>query len=375
MAARVDYSYLAAKTNRELFIMPTTATASPAGAHIVLVTDAWLPQTNGVVRTLGITVDELQQLGHTVTPITPQDFNTIPCPTYPEIRLAVLPGRKLAKQLSNLTFDHIHIATEGPIGMAARRWCLKNGVPFSTAFHTRFPEYISTRTGIPARWGYIMMRRFHAPAKSVMVPTQTMIDTLVEHGFENAKLWARGVHLDKFKPAATRPTVLDDLPRPIAICTGRVSVEKNLEAFLGMDWPGSKVIVGDGPQRAELEKKYPNVRFTGKLSDADMIAHLQAADVFVFPSLTETFGNVVLEALACGLPVAAYPITGPKDILGLAPVPNKVGALDADLATAAQAAVKDADRAACRAHAESFRWPVVTQQFLSHLAPANKTNK
>lgn len=342
--------------------------------HIALVTDAWLPQVNGVVRSLQTTIQHLEARGHKVTTISPLDFKTIPCPTYPEIRLAIFAKSRVWALLENMQPDCIHIATEGPLGFAARSFCLKRGLPFTTAFHTRFPEYVAARTPIPEAWGYKFMRWFHAPSQAVMVPSQSMIDCLAENGFTNAVLWSRGVDLAKFSAEKSAPATYNGLKRPIALCTGRVAVEKNLEAFLSMPFDGTKVIVGDGPARPQLEAKYPDVIFTGKLSDADMVAHLQGADVFVFPSKSETFGNVVTEALACGLPVAAFDVTGPKDILGQAKNISKIGSLAqgndaAALAEATKQALKTADRTACRKHAETFSWAAVTDQFFSHLAP------
>jgi glycosyltransferase involved in cell wall biosynthesis len=331
-------------------------------AHVnaLVITDAWLPQTNGVVRTLQTTQAHIRAGGGQVTFITPQDFKTIPCPTYPEIRLSLFVRGRLERLMAASAVNAVHIATEGPLGWAARGICLKKGIPFTTAYHTKFPEYVQARTFLPVGASYALLRRFHNAGKRVMVPTPSMQQTLKEWGFANPVIWSRGVNVELFKPAPK--SKFQNLEGPVYICHGRVAVEKNLEAFLALKLDGTKVIIGDGPDLPKLRKKYPEVLFLGHLPDADMIAHLQSADVMVFPSVTETFGNVVLEALACGLPVAALPVTGPKDIIGTAPV----GVLDTDLASAARKALT-LDRTACRAHAERFTWHAATKQFADSL--------
>jgi glycosyltransferase involved in cell wall biosynthesis len=329
--------------------------------RLALVTDAWAPQVNGVVRTLQRTQAELERLGHRVDVISPDRFRTLPCPTYPEIRLAVCPGRKLHRQLDALKPAAIHIATEGPLGRAARAWCLTRGLPFTTAYHTRFPEYVAARFAVPLAWTYGIMRRFHAPAARVMVATQSIETELIQRGFANISRWTRGVDLELFRPDERAPL---DLPRPIHLCVGRVAVEKNLGAFLSLPLPGSKVVIGDGPQRAALQARYPGVNFLGAKFGADLARHVAAADVFVFPSLTDTFGLVLLEALACGLPVAAFPVAGPKDVVR----EGEVGALDWDLAKAIERALT-VSRTACRRYAEGFSWETATRQFLANLAP------
>ena len=255
----------------------------------------------------------------------------------------------------------VHIATEGPLGIAARRYCMKRGIPFTTAFHTKFPEYVNARLGVPVKWAYKFMRRFHAPAKSVMVATQTVENELVAHGFANIKRWSRGVDTSLFRP---RDKAFLDLPRPIALYVGRVAVEKNIKAFLAVEHTGSKIVVGDGPQLKKLSRKYPKVHFIGVKEGEELAKYFAAADVFIFPSLTDTFGLVLLEALACGVPVAAYPVAGPLDVIGDAPV----GCLHADLAVAVKVALS-ASPEACRAHAERYSWEASMQQFLEHIAP------
>jgi glycosyltransferase involved in cell wall biosynthesis len=329
--------------------------------RILIVTDAWHPQINGVVRTLTALKNNLAAAGHEAITITPDQFRSVPCPTYPEIRLALFPSRRMAKTIEGFRPCVVHIATEGPLGLAARRYCLRRDIPFTTAFHTKFPEYVDARVGIPARWTYKIMRRFHGPAQAVMVATQTVENELKQRGFVNIKRWSRGVDTELFKP---RDKSFLDLPRPIALYVGRVAVEKNIEAFLALEQPGSKVVVGDGPQLQQLSRKYPDVRFVGVKEGEDLAKHFAAADVFVFPSLTDTFGLVLLEALACGVPVAAYPVAGPLDVIGDAPV----GSLDQDLGTAVRKAL-GASPAACRAHAERYSWEACTQQFLANVAP------
>ncbi len=329
--------------------------------RIALVSDAWLPQINGVVRTLMRTVDELQGLGHEMKVFSPDLFRNLPCPTYSEIRLAVLPARRLAALLDGFQPGAIHIATEGPLGHAARRYCLARRLPFTTAFHTRFPEYIRARTGLPLGASYTVLRRFHAPSSSVMVATPSLERDLNGRGFRNLKRWTRGVDTTLFHP---REKSFLDLPRPVHIYVGRVAVEKNVEAFLKLDLPGSKLVVGGGPQLADLKRRYPEVHFAGPRTGEDLARHYAAADVFVFPSRTDTFGLVLLEALASGLPVAAYPVPGPIDVINGSPV----GFLNEDLASAARNAV-NISPGLCRDYALQFSWRRSAEQFLSNLKP------
>ncbi len=343
----------------------------PLPARILIVSDAWKPQVNGVVRTLASTQDELEAMGHTVDVIGPDRFITIPLPSYPDIRICVLPRHKLSRLIEAFAPDALHIATEGPLGLSARAWAVKRGCAFTTAFHTRFPEYLQARTGIPTRFAYAALRRFHASGQGVMVATQSLRDELADRGFQRIRTWSRGVDLAQFRTElrAEPDPELDDLPRPLFIHVGRVAVEKNIRAFLDLDLPGSKAVVGGGPQLAELQRDYPGVRFTGPRHGEELARAYAHGDVFVFPSLTDTFGLVILEALACGTPVAAYPVTGPKDVLACPTGgPMRVGAVDPDLRHAALAAL-DADRALCRAHAETFSWRACAETFLSHLVP------
>lgn len=333
--------------------------------RIAILSDAWLPQVNGVVRTLDTTRKLLSAQGHIVEMFGPDRFRTVPCPTYPEIRLSVLPGRKLARLLDGFAPEAIHIATEGPIGMAGRSYCKRRGVPFTTSFHTKFPEYVEARTRIPASLSYRWLRHFHGAAARTMVATQSLEDELHQVGFANLARWTRGVDTELFHPRADVPL---DLPRPVFAYIGRVAVEKNIEAFLKLDLPGSKLVVGDGPQRPELQKRFPDATYVGAKFGEDLARHYAMADVFVFPSLTDTFGLVLLEALASGVPVAAFPVTGPRDVLAGAPV----GVLDADLGKAARAALT-LDRAACRDYALGFSWEASVRQFLDNLAPFGGT--
>ncbi len=331
--------------------------------RIAIVTDAWKPQVNGVVRTLGTVADELRRMGHAVEVIGPDRFRTVPMPTYPDIALAVLPQRKLVRTIEDVRANSLHIATEGPLGMAARRWAHGQGLRFTTSFHTRFPEYIRARTGLPTGLVYAWMRRFHNAGEATLVATASLREELIGRGFQRIQDWSRGVDLALFKP---EPREEWDLPRPVFITIGRVAVEKNIGAFLDLDLPGSKVVVGGGPQLQELRKAYPAVRFTGPRFGEALARCYAGADVFVFPSLTDTFGLVILEALACGTPVAAFPVTGPKDVL--AGAEGVIGAVDTNLRRAALAAL-DADRAACRRHVERFSWRACAELFLSHLVP------
>ena len=331
--------------------------------RIALVSDAWLPQVNGVVRTLTTVAREAAGMGYNVLPITPDRFRTVPCPTYPEIRLALLPGRAVARLIDEFDPDHIHIATEGPLGMAARRHCLRRGLAFTTSFHTRFPEYVAARFGVPTRLTYAWLRRFHAPASGVMVAAPSVRRELAARGFANIQPWTRGVDAGLFDPALR--TDFPGIPRPIFLMVSRVAIEKNIAAFLELDLPGSKMLVGDGPQLAEMKRRFPAVHFMGHHEGRDLARHYASADVFVFPSLTDTFGLVLLEALASGVPVAAFPVTGPMDVLGDAPV----GHLDTDLRRAALACLT-ISREACRSHALKFSWRATAQQFLGNLVPA-----
>lgn len=332
---------------------------------ILIVTDAWEPQVNGVVRTLKQTRMELEKMGHQVFMITPLEFRTIPCPTYPDISLSILPGKKVAQIIKRISPDAIHIATEGPLGMSARSYALKNKLPFSTAYHTRFPEYVQARTGIPLSWTYKFLNWFHGPSQAVMAPTIVVKDDLEKYGFTNVALWTRGVDLDVFKFQESK--VLNTT-RPIFLYVGRVAIEKNIEAFLELDLPGSKWVVGDGPALEGIRKKYPEVNYLGVLNQPELAKVYAAADVFVFPSKTDTFGLVLLEAMASGLPVAAYPVTGPIDVLG----DSKAGALNNDLRQACLDAIS-IPRETARAHAEKFSWEAASEQFLHHLKPVSKT--
>ena len=330
--------------------------------RILIVSDAWHPQVNGVVRTLSTVVRLLNEAGHTAAVIGPDQFRTMPCPTYPDIRLAVLPRRKLRRLIDAFRPDALHIATEGPLGMAARALAITRHWRFSTAFHTRFPEYVQARVRFPARISYAWLRRFHNAGEGIMVATASLSEELARRGYRNIRPWSRGVDVDLFKPHPADP--FEGLPRPVFCCIGRVAVEKNIRAFLSLDLPGSKVVVGDGPQRPTLEREFPDVRFTGARYGAELSASYAGADVFVFPSVTDTFGLVMLESLACGTPVAAFPVTGPRDLLAEAPV----GRVDADLRRAALGAL-EVDRSLCRPFAEMHSWQACTQLFLGHLVP------
>jgi glycosyltransferase involved in cell wall biosynthesis len=329
--------------------------------RIAIATDAWQPQINGVVRTLGQTAAQLTGLGHEVRFITPQEFPTCPCPTYPSIRLALLPQRGARRMLFQFSPHAIHIATEGPIGRAVRSLCGKLALPFTTSYHTQFPEYVRARFPFPVDWSYAYLRRFHGRAARTMVATHSMRRQLEQRGFKNLVIWARGVDSDVFHPG---PKSILSARRPIAMYMGRVAIEKNIEAFLNLDLPGSKYVVGDGPDLEQLRNRYPHVIFTGQKTGQELTAHLAAADVFVFPSLTDTFGLVLLEAMACGVPVAAYPVTGPIDVVQ----EGKTGVLDHDLRQAVLGALK-LDPADCVAYARQHSWCNWTERFVSLLEP------
>jgi glycosyltransferase involved in cell wall biosynthesis len=329
--------------------------------RLLIVTDAWLPQINGVVRTLTQIKAKVEAMGHEVAVISPDLFATLPCPGYAEIRLAIAPCRRLAALADEIAPDAIHIATEGPLGYAARRYCLRRGLHFTTSFHTRFPDYIAARLGIPPAVGFAVLRRFHRPSSAVLAATTSLRGELERRGFRNVRTWSRGVDTDLFRPGEKN---FFDLPRPIFLSVGRVAVEKNLESFLDLDLPGSKVVVGDGPRLPALKRRYPSVHFTGAKTGAELARHYAAGDVFVFPSRTDTFGLVLLEALACGLPVAAFPVPGPLDVIN----GSGAGCLDEDLAAAARRALRISP-GLCRAHALRFSWAVCAEQFLGYLQP------
>jgi len=327
---------------------------------LLILTDAWAPQVNGVVRTLETLGRDLQSIGCDVRYATPEGRFTLPLPTYPEIRLAVFPRASLERMIDEFKPDAIHIATEGTIGLSARAICLRRKVPFTTSFHTRFPEYVNARFPfISKRFVYRLLRWFHGPATAMMVATPALKQELEAQGFRNVRLWARGVDVTQFRPL---PDATLPFPRPIWLYVGRIAVEKNVEAFLALDLPGTKLVIGDGPARASLAHAYPQVQFLGLKTGEELVRHYSASDVFVFPSKTDTFGLVMLEALACGVPVAAFPVQGPRDVIGDAPV----AALDDDLRTACLKAL-EIPREACRAFALSRSWRACTDQFLSNL--------
>lgn len=329
--------------------------------RILVATDAWHPQVNGVVRTLTMMAEAAKSLGVEVCFITPQSFRTVGLPSYPDLRVALPGPSKIARLIGEAHADFIHIATEGPIGIAVRRYCRKRGLRFTTSFHTRFPEYISARFPIPESWIWAWLRRFHGLSQAVMAATPALADELRGRGFRNVVLWPRGVDTKLFHPR----TVSSDLPRPLFLCVGRVAVEKNLEAFLDLKLPGTKVVVGDGPARAALQRSYPEAVFLGALQGEALAQAYAMADVFVFPSKTDTFGLVILEALASGVPVAAFPVTGPRDVIGSAPV----GALNNDLRAACLSALQ-LSRQACQEFALTQTWEASAAAFIDNVATA-----
>ena len=340
--------------------------------RILLATDAWDPQVNGVVRTLSRTVAECRAMGHEVEVVSPDQFKTIPMPTYPEIRLALNAYEPMQERFKAFEPEAIHIATEGPVGLAARRICLEWKLPFTTSYHTRFPEYISARFPVPTAVGYAFMRWFHGPSGRIMVATDSFRKELEDKGFRNLSPWSRGVETELFRPREPSefPDEMRDLPRPVWLNVGRVAVEKNIEAFLELDLPGSKVVVGDGPSRTELMDRYPDAVFPGARFGDELARYFAAADVFVFPSLTDTFGLVILEAMATGSPVAAYPAPGPIDL-----IPGSgAGVCHDDLRTACLESL-GLNREAVRAYAEKFSWRACTEEFVRNLQPYPEAEK
>jgi len=342
-------------------------TGPGAPRSIAIVTDAWHPQINGVVRTLTMTCELLQRWGHDVSVVSPEQYRSIPAPSYPEIRLALSAPGAVGRELARFRPDAVHIATEGPLGLAARRYCLRRKIPFTTAYHTQFPDYLARRTHLPAWvfWPYV--RWFHRPARRVMVATQTIGSQLREQGLSRLARWSRGVDLACFSSRAPRPFEYAGLAGPILLYVGRVAVEKNIEAFLSCDHPGTKVVVGDGPARADLAARFPHARFMGKRTGSELAGFYAHADAFVFPSRTDTFGLVIIESLACGTPVAAFPAPGPIDL-----VTPEVGAMDEDLSHAISRALS-CDREACARYGAGFSWEAATRQFLSALVACDAT--
>jgi glycosyltransferase involved in cell wall biosynthesis len=323
--------------------------------RIAIVSDAWRPQINGVVRTIETIVKLLQADGHEIEVFGPDRFRTLPCPTYPEIRLSLFPSARLNHMLKLFAPDAIHLVTEGPLGWAARNFCLARDIPFTSAYHTRFPEYVRARIRLPLSWSYAFVRRFHAPSAAVLVVAQSIRDELAARDFKNLMPWSRGVDIAAFRPQPREE--LKDV-RPIWLYAGRLAVEKNIKAFLETDLPGTKWVVGGGPQMKELQRHYKDVRFFGSVDTEELSRRYAQSDCFVFPSRTDTFGLVMVEALASGVPVAAYPVPGPLDVV----TTPKVGALNEDLRTACMAAI-GCDPVDCRAHAETFTWEQCARQF------------
>lgn len=337
--------------------------------RLMVVTDAWHPQVNGVVKTLSATIAGLEQRGVTVEVVAPDQFRTLPLPSYSEIRLALARPVHLQKRMEAFNPDCIHIATEGPLGWAARHICLKQRRGYTTSYHTRFPEYLRARAPVPVSMSYRVLRRFHNSGQGIMVATQTVEDELKQRGFQNIMRWSRGVDLARFHPEAPMPTPLS-WPRPIFMTVGRLAPEKNLEAFLSLDLPGTKLVVGDGPSAESLRQKFPQAVFLGAKTHDELPGLYANADVFVFPSLTDTFGLVLIEALATGLPVAAFPVAGPRDIIGN----TQAGVLSHDLRQAALDALR-LDRPRCREHALTFTWDKSIDQFLANVEAAHAVSK
>jgi glycosyltransferase involved in cell wall biosynthesis len=329
--------------------------------RILIVTDAWKPQINGVVRTLQSLAAAVRKQDAEIHFLTPEGFRSFALPSYKSIRCAMPSPREIARRIEQADPNALHIATEGPLGIMARRYCLQHGLSFTTSYMTQFPQYISARAPVPQAWTYALLRRFHAAAAVTMVSTQSLLEELTGRGFRHLRSWTRGVDTELFRPDRA---IRLGLPRPIFACVGRVAVEKNLAAFLALDLPGSKIVIGDGPQSEELKRRFPEAHFLGSLEGVLLAAHLAAADVFVFPSRTDTFGIVQLEALASGVPVAAYPVPGPKDVIGGRPI----GVLDEDLRDACLKALT-ISREACRGFALGRSWEESARQFLSNCQP------
>jgi glycosyltransferase involved in cell wall biosynthesis len=329
--------------------------------RLLIVSDAWKPQVNGVVRTVATVADYLRINGDVVEVVGPDRFHTLPLPSYPEIRLALAPRRRLTRLVDAFRPQAVHIATEGPLGWAMRALCRSRGWPFTTSFHTRFPEYLHARTKLPPRFAWSVLKWFHAAGNGVFAATPSLCKELAERGFPDIRPWSRGVDLTEFRTVPR--DAWDHLPKPVSLYVGRVAVEKNIEAFLKLDLPGSKVVVGDGPLRADLERRYPQVHFAGWRSGEALSRAYAGADVFVFPSQTDTFGLVLLEAMGCGTPVAAFPVMGPLDV-----VAPGTGVLDWDLRRAVLQAL-ECDRSFCRHHAERFGWADCAAAFRRQLVP------
>jgi glycosyltransferase involved in cell wall biosynthesis len=335
--------------------------------RIAIATDAWYPQTNGVVTTLSKTAEALESLGHDVLLLTPEPFKSVPLPTYKSIRLAILPGRRTRKMLEQYQPDAVHVATEGPIGLAVRRYCIRKGIPFTTSYHTQFPQYIRMRAPIPVSWSYAFLRWFHSRAARTMVPSESQRKELENWQFKNVRIWSRGVNTTLFKPRDGKQLQGGE---PIFIYAGRVAVEKSLDEFLKLDLPGKKYVVGDGPDMDVLKGRYPDAVFTGFKYGEELVGLLSSADVFVFPSRTDTFGLVMLEAMACGVPVAAFPVTGPIDVIKQ----GVTGVMMDDLGEAALQAL-ELDSKDAREYALRHTWEDCTRQFVTNLEPVQSCSK
>ncbi len=332
--------------------------------RLVLATDAWHPQVNGVVSVLDRLRRETPAHGLEIEVVSPAEFRSVPLPTYSEIRLALTGPSQVGRRIEAFGADYIHVPTEGPVGMAARRWCLRSGRCFTTSFHTRFPEYLARRLPVPPSLSYAWLRRFHNAGRATLVSTPTLAAELTARGFERPVIWPRAIDTALFTPG--EPAALD-FPRPVFLYVGRVAVEKSVDEFLALDLPGTKVVVGDGPQRAELERRFPDVRFLGVHRGEDLVRLYRAADVFVFPSRTDTLGLVSIEAMACGVPVAAYPVPGPMDVVG----DSGAGVLDEDLRTAALTALAIRPEA-CRTRALEFNWETSARTFVDIILRSNR---